>query len=107
MYQRHGPLKRMTITDALAISDMMISTPSTAIMDAVYMGKPVAVCFNDHEIFEGLPQITDVNSIKNFVVEAKDNQAVSNYLISRFGNLNDNIEKTCLKVEEIVTDISS
>ena len=107
MYHHHGPLKRMSITDALSISDIMISTPSTAILDAVYMGKPVAVCLNYHAIFEGLPQITDARSIKNFVIDARDNQEGSNQLISRYGILDENIEQTCLKVEKIVNNISA
>ena len=107
MYHHHGPLKRMSITDALSISDLMISTPSTAIIDAVYMGKPVAVCLNYHAIFEGLPQITDARSIEKFVFDARDNQEGSNQLISRYGVLDENIEQTCLKVEKIVNQISA
>ena len=107
MYHHHGPLKRMSITDALSISDMMISTPSTAILDAVYMGKPVAVCLNYHAIFEGLPQISDARSINKFVIDAIDGQEGSNQLISRYGALDVNIEQTCLNVEKIVTQISA
>ncbi len=106
MYHHHGPLKRLSITDALSISDIMISTPSTAILDAVYMGIPVAVCLNYHAIFESLPQITDARSIKNFVIDARDNQEGSNLLISRYGILDENIERTCFKVEKIVNKIS-
>ena len=106
MYHHHGPLKRMSITDALSISDLMISTPSTAILDAVYMGKPVAVCLNYHAIFEGLPQITDARSIKKFVIDARAYQEGFNQLISRYGILDENIEQTCLKVEKIVNQVS-
>lgn len=106
MYLHHGPLKRMSITDALSITDMMISTPSTTILDAVYMEKPTAVCMNNHIIFEGLPQITDATSIKRFVIDAKYNQESAKQLISHYGNIDENIEQTCSKVEKIVTQIS-
>lgn len=107
MYHHHGPLKRMSISDALSISDIMISTPSTAILDAVYMGKPVAVCLNYHTIFDVLPQITDAKSIRRFVVSARDNQEGANQLISRYGILDENIEQSCKKVEQFVTQISA
>lgn len=105
MYHHHGPLKRMSITDALSITDMMISTPSTAILDSIYMGRPTAVCLNYHTIFENLPQITDADSIRKFVVNAKNNQEGANQLIARYGNLDENIERVCQKVEEIVTQV--
>ena len=105
MYFRYGPLKRMSMTDALSITDMMISTPSTAILDAVYMKKPAAVCMNNHIIFERLPQITDSASIKRFVIDAKYNQESAKQLIARYGNIDENIEQTCSKVEKIFKEI--
>ena len=107
MYHHHGPLKRMSIIDAVSITDMVISTPSTAILDSIYMGKPVAVCLNYHAIFESLPQISDANSIENFVVNARNNQEGAEQLIARYGNIDKNIEQTCLKVEQIVNRIST
>ena len=107
MYHHHGPLKRMSITDALSITDMIISTPSTTILDAVYMGRPVAVCLNFHAIFEGIPQITDADSIKRFVNNANYNQDGAKQLIARYGNLDENIERTCKRVEQIVTQNSA
>lgn len=106
MYHHHGLLKRMSITDALSITDSMISTPSTAILDAIYMDKPVAVCLNNHSIFEGIPQISDATSIKNFLSNVRDNQQGAHQLIARFGKLDENIEKSCLKVEQIISQVS-
>jgi len=108
MYHHHGALKRMSITDAISIVDKVISTPSTAILDSVYMGKPTAVCLNYHDIFEVLPQITDANSIERFVYDARDNQEHTNQqLIARYGNIDENIERTCLRVEQIVNQNSA
>lgn len=104
MYNHHGPLKRMSITDAISIVDMVISTPSTAILDSIYMGKPTAVCLNYHTIFEGLPQITDANSIQKFVYDAGENQeSTIRQFIARYGDIDENIERTCLRVEQIVS----
>lgn len=107
MYRYYGPLKQMAISDALSISDMMISTPSTAILDAIYMGKPVAVYMNYHEIFANLFQITDAPSIQRFVSDSCNHREGAEKLISRYGNLDENIERTCLKVEQIVNRIST
>ena len=101
MYHHHGPLKRMSITDALSIADMMISTPSTAILDAIYMGKPAAVCLNYHTIFEDLPQITDASSIEDFVANAQKYKECTEKLITRYGNFDENIEQTCLRLSKL------
>lgn len=107
MYHHHGPLKRMSITDAVSITDMMISTPSTAILDAVYLAKPVAVCLNFHPVFEGIFQITDAASIDKFVANAKYGLEGSNKLIARYGDIDENIEQTCLRIEQIVAQNSA
>ena len=103
MYHHHGSLKQMSITDALSITDMMISTPSTAILDAIYMEKPAAVCLNNHTIFDCLPQIVDADSINKFISDSRENQQGADQLVARYGYLDDNIENTCLKVEKIIS----
>ena len=107
MYHHHGPLKRMTISDALSISDMMISTPSTAILDAVYMGKPTAVSMNNHEIFADLCQISDANSIEQFVGNKCNHRDGAENLIARYGKLDENLERTCSKIERIVRQVAT
>ena len=107
MYHHHGPLKRMSITDAVSIVDMVISSPSTAVLDSVYMGKPTAICLKHKSVFESLPQITDAKCIKRFVAHANGARESGNKIMDRFGILDDNIEKTCQKVEEIVTALDA
>ena len=102
MYKHHGPFKRMVMTDALSISDMVISTPSTAILDAIYMGKPTAVSFNFHKIFSDLFQITNADSIEQFVRGFGNHQDGAANLIARYGKFENNIEQACEKVEHFV-----
>ena len=102
MYKHHGPFKRMVMTDALSISDMVISTPSTAILDAIYMGKPTAVSFNFHKIFSDMFQITNATSIEQFVRGFGNHQEGAANLITRYGKFEDNIEQACEKVEHFV-----
>lgn len=105
MYHHHGSLKRMSITDAIHICDAVISTPSTALLDAIYMGTPTAVCLNIYPMFSELPQITDAASIKKFLDNAHHDRAGTENLITRFGDCDENIDRTCCEVEKIVTQL--
>ncbi len=105
MYHHHGPLKRMSITDAIHICDAVISTPSTAILDAIYMGTPTAVCLNFHPIFSELPQITDSDSIERFISNSHHSRASAESLITRYGDCDENIDRTCFEVEKILTQL--
>ena len=64
--QRSGLLKGAMMDDLLAVTDVLVSTPSTAILDALYMHIPVAVTINDSEIFNSLPQINDSSSLHQY-----------------------------------------
>ena len=105
MYHHHGSLKRMSITDAIHICDAVISTPSTALLDAIYMGTPTAVSLNFHPIFSELPQITDAASIKKFLDNAHHDRAGAENLITRFGDCDENIDRTCCEVENFVKQL--
>lgn len=105
MYHHHGSLKRMSITDAIHICDAVISTPSTVLLDAIYMGTPTAVCLNIYPMFSELPQITDAASIKKFLDNAHHDRAGTENLITRFGDCDENIDRTCCEVEKIVTQL--
>ncbi len=107
MYLHHGPLKRMSITDAISICDFVISTPSTAILDAIYMAKPAAVYLNEDSpfpVFSGLPQITDAHSIEKFINNECGNSGAES-LISRYGNFDENINRTCAEIERLVSQL--
>ena len=91
--------------DLLAVTDVLVSTPSTAILDALYMDIPVAVTINDSEIFKSLPQVNDYSSLHQFFSNTNAHQDSYDEFRKRFGNLDDNIEKTCEKIESYVLSL--
>ena len=103
--QRSGLLKGAMMDDLLAVTDVLVSTPSTAILDALYMDIPVAVTINDSEIFKSLPQVNDYSSLHQFFSNTNAHQDSYDEFRKRFGNLDDNIEKTCEKIESYVLSL--
>ena len=91
--------------DLLAVTDVLVSTPSTAILDAFYMDIPVAVTINDSEVFQSLPQVNDINSLHQFFSNTNAHQNSYDEIRRRFGNVDDNIEKTCEKIESHVLSL--
>ena len=91
--------------DLLAVTDVLVSTPSTAILDALYMNIPVAVTINDSEIFESLPQVNDYSLLRQYFSNPNAHQNCYDEFRKRFGNLDDNIEKTCEKIESYVLSL--
>ena len=100
--KRSGQLKGALMNDLLAVSDILISTPSTAILDAVYMDIPVAVTINYPNILLPLPQVNDVNSLNQFISNPYAHNKSYREFRDKFGSLDDNIEKTCEKIESFV-----
>ena len=103
--QRSGLLKGAMMDDLLAVTDVLVSTPSTAILDALYMDIPVAVTINDSEVFQSLPQVNDINSLHQFFSNTNAHQNSYDEIRRRFGDLDDNIEKTCEKIESHVLSL--
>lgn len=96
-----GPLRGMSITDVLGLSDMCVSTASTAVLDSVYMGKPTAIYENDQPVFRNLPNIVDRDSLDAFVADpqAADIAGVQ----AHYGDVARNIETACDAIEEMMT----
>ena len=90
-HQDGGPLKGMTMTDVLAASDLMVSTPSTALLDGLYMDRPAAVFANDSEKFEALPQITDLAALQAFSDAPERFAPAYDALRARFGRIEENL----------------
>lgn len=66
-YAHGGPFRGMTITDVLALVDVLVSTPSTALLDGLYLGRPTAQMARDFALFDALPQVSDAASLAAFV----------------------------------------
>jgi hypothetical protein len=65
-FQHTGELRGLTMTDAVALCDRVVSTASTALLDALYLGRPTAVYLNDSDKFAPLPQVSDADSLAAF-----------------------------------------
>ena len=103
--QRSGLLKGAMMDDLLAVTDVLVSAPSTAILDALYMNIPVAVTMNDSDYFKPLPEVNDFSSLHQYFSNPNAYQNSYDEFRRRFGNLDDNIEKTCEKIESYVLNL--
>jgi hypothetical protein len=65
-FQHAGALRGLTMTDAVALCDRVVSTASTALLDALYLDRPTAVYLNDSDKFASLPQVSDADSLAAF-----------------------------------------
>lgn len=97
--QDSGPLKGLTMTDVLAASDLMISTPSTALLDGLYMDRPAAVYANDSEKFEALPQITNLGALQAFSDAPERFAPAYDAVRGRFGRIEDNLARAAEEIE--------
>ncbi|WP_071675544.1 hypothetical protein [Nioella nitratireducens] len=106
-HQGSGPLRGMTMTDILAVSDLMVSTPSTALLDGVYAGRPAAVFANDSDKFTGLPQITDPASLQAFSDAPHSSAASCDALRNRFGDIASNLDNAAEEIEAFAAQVRS
>jgi hypothetical protein len=104
--QDSGPLKGMTMTDVLAASDLMVSTPSTALLDGLYMDCPAAVFANDSEKFEALPQITDLAALQAFSDVPDRFGTAYDAVRTRFGRIEDNLLRAAEEIEVFAARLS-
>ncbi len=98
-HQGSGPLRGMTMTDLLAVTDLMISTPSTALLDGLYAGRAAAVFANDSQKFEGLPQITDGASLQAFSDAPERFATAYDALLQHFGDIDENLVRAAEAIE--------
>jgi hypothetical protein len=95
--QHRGPRKGMNMNDVLNLSDCLISTASTAILDGLYMGKPAAMIVNDRPQLATLPEITDVESLTAFIEGGFT--APMQEMVELYGDLDRNIAFVCREIE--------
>ncbi len=96
-YQHSGPMKGMMMSDAVAVSDVVVSTASTALLDALYEGRPTGVYLNDFEKFIGLPQVSDAASLA--ALSANGFSDGMQEVVARYGDVDANIERICERIE--------
>ena len=102
---KSGLFKGALVNDLLKVSHALVSTPSTAIVDACYMDVPVAVTLNDDKKFNELPQVNDADSLRQFVGYPDAYNDSYARIRSYYGDIDGNIEKTCERIEHFVSNL--
>ncbi len=100
--QRSGLFKGAMLNDLLEVSDALVSTPSTAIVDSVYLDTPVAVALNDDSKFNNLAQVNSVESLKDFLENTNAYSKVYNHIRNHYGDIDNNISKVCDAIENFL-----
>lgn len=100
-YQHSGPMKGMMMSDAVAMADVVVSTASTALLDALYEGRPTGVYLNESEKFTGLPQVSDAIGLA--ALSASDFSGGMRDIVERYGDVDANIERICNRIEQHLT----
>ena len=103
--QKNGLFKGALVNDLLKNSHALVSTPSTAVVDACYMNVPVAVALNDDKKYNDLPQVNDVGSLKKFVNNTDAYNDSFARIRNHYGNIESNIERTCERIESFVSNL--
>lgn len=95
-----GPLRGMSMTDAASLADMVISTASTAVLDAVYLGVPTAIYENDQPVYRSLPNIDGIDALEAFA--ANPGSADIAGLRAHYGDVAENTERACAAIERVM-----
>ncbi len=103
--RKSGMLAGYNINDVLQICSCMISVPSSCIMDSIYSNKPVAVYFNDSEIYQSLPSANTLAEFELFL-ENKDIHSEEYQQIRKtYGtSINDNVKKSATAIINHITN---
>ena len=102
---KSGLFKGALVNDLLKNSHALVSTSSTAIVDACYMNVPVAVTLNDDKKFNELPQVNDVESLEQFVGNPQAYNNSYARIRNHYGDIESNIERTCEHIEHFVSKL--
>lgn len=96
-YQHTGPLKGMMMSDVVALSDVIVSTASTALLDALYEGRPTGVYLNESEKFVDLPQVSDAAGLAALSLGGFSDGM--RRVLARYGDVDANIDLACELIE--------
>jgi hypothetical protein len=97
-----GDFAYATMHESLAISDVVISHASSAVLDAVYDAKPTAVLQNDWASLAALPQVNTLADLEAFVVASDGIDPKDNAVIRHFGELDANLDRACDAIEDFM-----
>lgn len=99
-YQHMGPMKGMVMSDVVALSDVVVSTASTALLDALHGGHPIGVCRNESPKFAPLPQSGTAADLSAMLDSGFTDGMRA--IVKHYGDVDANIERICDRVEEFV-----
>ena len=92
-----GAFSGLAFADLLAHVDAVVSTPSTALLDATYAGVPVAKIGDHPAVLESLPTITCAEDVE--AVRDSSRSAALPMVMPEFGELETNIQHACDAIE--------
>lgn len=96
---RHdGLMAFSTIHDVLAVSDRVVTHPSTVVLDALGEGRPVALIDNHLDMLADLPQIGSAQSFLDWL-DARDPMAGGAALMADLGEVDANLDRAANLVE--------
>lgn len=98
-FQHSGPLKGMNIVDVLSLVDCIVSTPSTAVLDGLYLGRPAALMAAENcRQLMSLPVISDQASLEAFVEGGMTDPM--RRMLDHYGDVDQNVSRVCAMIEE-------
>jgi len=97
-----GPLAKATINDVIDLCDAMICPTSTTVLDCVYSGKPVAIFNEGLSLFPEVPEISNVEHLKDFLENIGKKDMGQKKLLQRFGDINENLDRASEAIENFL-----
>ncbi len=96
-----GDFSYTNIHDCLPLCDAVLTHVSSATLDAVYANLPTAILHNYWESMDGLPQVTDLESLEVFMEQTASVDIFTNTTRKIFGELDSNVDRAAKYVEEV------
>jgi hypothetical protein len=93
-----GPLAGATIEDAVDLADRVVSPTSTALLDAAYLGRPVAVLSDGVDLLSELPSVAAAEELEAFLDGTADDGA--GLLRARYGAVDENLDRAAGALED-------
>lgn len=97
-----GDFAYTNIHDCLAITDLVLGHASSAVLDSMYADLPTAVLHNDWSSFEYLDQVTNLASLEKFCSQQGCVDILHNETRRHFGELDDNLDRAAIHIEEVM-----
>jgi hypothetical protein len=98
--QGRGMLGSTHMHDVMEVCDMVITHPSTVVLDAIYEDRPVAVLNNTDDLLSGLPNIHSSDELEAFLDDPAQANSGMAALRSDYGEVDANLDRAADVIEE-------